>query len=459
MAKRTTYKILIVDDEPSITAGLSELLQLEGYDTVEAFDGTEALRRLEKESFNLVLVDLILPGLTGQDLLQEIKKRDLCTEVIIITGKGTISTAVEAIKAGAYDYLTKPVQPDRLRIIVAKALERQSLVLTNRRLEQTIQSMSRYDDMVGQSDKMQQVYALIDAVANTTANVLITGESGTGKELVARAIHKKSSRAKGPFLALNCSAFPRDILENELFGHEKGAFTGALSEKPGCFEMANGGTLFLDEIAEMPADTQAKLLRVLEDQRFRRLGGTKEIVVDVRVIAATNRKIKEAIAEGRLRDDLYYRLNVMEIELPPLRERMSDLNPLIMEFLKVFNQRNNKAIKGFAPPALELLASYFWPGNIRELKNSVERAVILCNEEYIQVRHLPAQIRQHDSQPQKLDTVEVGKPLYEIEKEVILSTLKKCNNNKTKAAEVLGISLKTMHNKLNRYFAEEEDRD
>ncbi len=454
MAKHPTPRILIVDDERSITTGLSELLKLEGYDTSETSDGKKALQLLEKDAFNLVLVDLMMPGLTGLELLEEIKRREWSTEVIIITGQGTISTAVEAIKKGAYDYLTKPVQPDRLRTIVPKALERQNLILTNRRLEQTIKSMTRYDDMVGQSDNMQQIYNLVDAVANTTANVLITGESGTGKELVARAVHNKSNRARAPFFALNCSAFPRDILENELFGHEKGAFTGALNEKPGCFEMANNGTLFLDEIGEMPADTQAKLLRVLEDKRFRRLGGTKELSVDVRVIAATNRKIKQAISDGKLREDLYYRLSVMEIDLPPLRERMSDVQLLLREFLKLFNERNSKAIKGFTAEALEILGSYSWPGNVRELKNAAERAVILCNEDYIQPRHLPAQIARGDSQTAKGEAVDLGKPLHEIEKDVILRTLKFTNNNKTKAAELLGISLKTMHNKLNKYLSE-----
>jgi DNA-binding NtrC family response regulator len=453
MAKQPAYKILIVDDERSIASGLSELLRMEGYETTEKYDGKAALQLLEKQEFNLVLVDLMMPGLTGLQLLEEIKQRGWSTEVIIITGQGTISTAVDAMKAGAYDYLTKPVQPARLRTIVPKALERQNLILTNRRLEQTIKNMSRYDDMVGNSEKIQQVYGMIDAVADTTANVLITGESGTGKELVARAIHKKSSRVNKPFLALNCSAFPRDILENELFGHERGAFTGALNEKPGCFEMANNGTLFLDEIGEMPADTQAKLLRVLEEKRFRRLGGTKEITVDVRVIAATNRKIKEAIAEGRLREDLYYRLNVMEISLPPLRERMSDVQSLLFEFLKIYNQRNNKTIKDFDPQAIEKLMAYSWPGNIRELKNSVERAVILCNEEYIQVKHLPTPIVQREPQTGKPESIGLGKPLHEIERDIIFRTLELTNNNKTKAAEMLGISLKTMHNKLNKYYA------
>ncbi len=455
MAKKSSPKILIVDDEPAITTGLSELLTLEGYESAVCADGARALKMLEANPFDLVLVDLVMPGLSGLELLEEIKKRGWATEVIIITGKGTISTAVEAIKAGAYDYLTKPVQPDRLRAIVPRALERQRLILTNRKLEQTIASMTRYEEMVGQHEKMKQIYHIIDAVADTTANVLITGESGTGKELVARAIHKKSSRARGLFLALNCSAFPRDILENELFGHEKGAFTGALNEKPGCFELANGGSLFLDEIGEMTADTQAKLLRVIEDKRFRRLGGTKEISVDVRVIAATNRKIQQALSEGKLREDLYYRLSVMEIDLPPLRERMTDLPLLVNEFLKLFNQMNNKQIKGIASECQQALNAYHWPGNVRELKNLLERAVILCNEEVIQLKHLPKHLLQPEPRRvEESDQSYLGKPLDEIEKDIIFKTLKMAKNNKTKAAEILGISLKTMHNKLNKYFSE-----
>ncbi|MFQ5753866.1 MAG: sigma-54-dependent transcriptional regulator, partial [bacterium] len=452
MERNSQYNILIADDEASITTGLSELLKLEGYKTVTADDGNEALELLENQPFNLVLVDLMMPGLNGLQLLAKIKKRDFLTEVIIITGKGTISTAVEAMKSGAYDYLTKPVDPRRLRTIIAKALEHQKLVITNRKLQDTIKSMTRYEDMVGQDEKMHQIYQFIDAVADTTANVLITGESGTGKELVARAIHKKSSRAKGPFVAVNCSAFPRDILENELFGHEKGAFTGALSEKAGCFEMAIGGTIFLDEIGEMPPDTQAKILRALEERRFRRLGGTKEITVDVRVIAATNREVKKALKKGIIRGDLYYRLSVMEIELPPLRVRMGDLLPLLNEFLSQFNQKNNKNISGFSSECLEVFRNYNWPGNVRELKNVVERAVILCIEDEIQLQHLPKNIFKPEStEITDSENFLQGKTLQQIEKEVIFKTLKMTKNNKTKAAQLLGISLKTMHNKLNKY--------
>ncbi|MFQ5602111.1 MAG: sigma-54-dependent transcriptional regulator [bacterium] len=457
MKNASQSKILIVDDEPAITEGLSELLNLEGYTTAAVDDGLKALQLLESQNFHLVLVDLMIPGLNGIQLLEKIKKKGLMTEVIIITGKGTISTAVDAMKAGAYDYLTKPVKPHRLKSIIPKALEHQNLIVKNLQLEETIKQMTHYEDIVGQDEKMRHIYQLLDAVADTTANVLITGESGTGKELVARAIHNKSSRALQPFVAINCSAFPRDILENELFGHEKGAFTGALKEKPGCFEMANGGTLFLDEIGEMSADTQTKLLRVLEERSFRRLGGTKEITVDVKVIAATNRDIKKALSSGALREDLYYRLSVMEIEMPPLRERMSDLSLLLNEFLQQFNSKNNKQINAFSDECLTLLRNYSWPGNVRELKNLVERAVILCNGDTIELEHLPQSLLNPVS-PASSDSenIVLGKSLEEVEKEVIFKTLKMTNNNKTKAAQILGISLKTMHNKLNKYYLEKE---
>ncbi len=458
MPSNSKHRILIADDETAITVGLAGMLEEEGYKVETADDGKAALTLLQKQAFNLLLVDLLMPGMTGLELLQKVKESDLSVEVVIITGQGTISNAVEAMKAGAYDFLTKPIDPNRLKSIVSRAIERQQLVAQNRRLQQTIRSMAKFEEMIGRDEKMQRVYDTINAVADTTANVLITGESGTGKELVARAIHNKSERAKEPFIAVNCSAFPRDILENELFGHEKGAFTGAVREKAGCFEMADGGTLFLDEIGEMPPDTQSKLLRVLEDQRFRRLGGTKEIKVDVRLISATNRDIQQALNDGLLRQDLYFRLSVMDIELPPLRERLSDLDILAKEFLNYFNKKNNKNVQGFSSECMELMHNYKWPGNIRELKNMVERAVILCRGDVIELQHLPRHMF-FPQQESSGDTIELGQPLQDIEREVIFRTLEKTNNNKTKAAQILGISLKTMHNKLNKYFLEEESRD
>ena len=443
-------KILIVDDEEYIIEGLSAILEDEGYQLDSAMDGVQAITKLEKKQIDLVLADLIMPKLDGLQLLNEIKSRNLLTEVIIITGKGTIHTAVEAMKAGAYDYLTKPIEPERLRSIIPKALEHHRLVVSHRKLEQIVRNLTRYEELIGSSSQMQQIYRMIDAVADSTANVIITGESGTGKELVARAIHKKSGRSSGPFVAVNCAAFPKEILENELFGHEAGAFTGALKEKSGCFELAHKGTLFLDELGEMSLETQAKILRVLEERQFRRLGGKKEISVDVRIIAATNHDLKQALEEKTLRDDLYYRLCVVEIELPPLRNRLGDIPTLAAEFIKLFNEKNNKQIKGISPDCIEILSSYTWPGNVRELKNVIERAVILARDEMLTIEDLPQRIA-NANKKNGLINFQLGMSLQACEKEFILRTLEYAQNNKTHAAKILGISLKTLHNKLNQY--------
>lgn len=446
-------KILIADDEENIVGGLEALLIEEGYEVSTASSGVEALQKLTEEQFGLILVDLTLPDIGGIELLGHLKEGNILTETIIITGKGTISTAVEAMKKGAYDYLTKPVEPHRLKTIILKALEHHHLVVSHKLLESQLRNLTRYEDIVGQSSEMKEIYRLIDAVADTTANVIITGESGTGKELVARAIHNKSSRSQGPFIAVNCSAFPMEILENELFGHEQGAFTGALKEKAGCFELAHQGTLFLDEVCEMPLETQAKILRALEERRFRRLGGKQEIEVDVRVIAATNKNLELALEEKILREDLYYRLCVVEIELPPLRERAGDIPLLMNEFLKMFSEKNRKTVSSFSAKATELLTRYRWPGNVRELKNTIERAVVLSRGNSIQVSDLPKRIVNPDGATVDV-RISLGTTLYETEKELIFKTLEYANNNKTRAAKILGISLKTLHNKLNEYKTE-----
>jgi DNA-binding NtrC family response regulator len=446
----TKEKILIADDELSIIEGLRALLEEEGYPVSTATDGAEAFEKIEKGNFSLLLVDLTIPGLNGIEILEKIKEKNYDTEVIIITGKGTITTAVEAMKAGAYDYLTKPVAPDRLRTIIPKALEHHRLVISHRNLQEQIKNLTHYEDLIGQSPQMLSIYKLIDAVADSTANVVITGESGTGKELVARAIHNKSSRNIGPFVPVNCSAFPKDILENELFGHERGAFTGALNEKAGCFELAHKGTLFLDEIGEMAIETQAKILRALEERKFRRLGGKKEIEVDVRIVAATNRNLKQAIEENLLREDLYYRLCVVEIDLPPLRERLSDIPLLMHEFLEMFNNANRKTIKGFTQECTEIIMRYYWPGNVRELKNVIERAVVLCNSNKIDVIDLPKRIVDAKSDSKGI-TIPFCSTLKQAEKKIIMTTLESVSNNKTKAAKLLGVSLKTLHNKLSTY--------
>lgn len=446
-------KILIADDEALIVRALETLLTKDGFEVVSVTNGIQALDQLVTNNFALLLVDLTLPNIDGIELLAKIKKRGIFTQTIIFTGKVSISSAVEAMKEGAYDYLPKPVEPNRLRTVMSKALEHYHLLLSHKNLEQELRNYTRYDDIIGQSAEMVNVYKFIDVVAHSTANVVITGESGTGKELVARAIHKKGSRAQGPFVAVNCSAFPKEILENELFGHEQGAFTGALKEKPGCFELADKGTLLLDEVCEMPLETQAKILRALEERRFRRLGGKKEIEVDVRVISASNKKLEQAVQEKTLREDIFYRLNVVEIELPPLRERAGDIRLLMKEFLKTFARQNHKQVEEISPQAVEILSHYHWPGNVRELKNTLERAVVMCEGDTIQVRDLPQRIINPGAEKADIQ-LPLGITIGQAERELILKTLQFMNNNKTRTAQILGISLKTLHNKLNSYQAE-----
>lgn len=449
------HRILIADDEVSLSDVLHKQLCDEGYEVALASNGARALRKLLDEHFAVLLVDLTLPDISGLELLSQVKQRGMLTEIIIITDKGTVTTAVEAMKRGAHDYLEKPVEPTRLKTIIMKALEHYRLAVSHRRWEQQLKNMIRFEGLIGQSNEMQEVYKLIGAVADTTTNVIITGESGTGKELVAHAIHKKSSRAGGPFVAANCSAFPVEILENELFGHEQGAFTGALKEKPGCFELADKGTLFLDEVCEMPLETQAKLLRALEERRFRRLGGKDEIEVDVRVVSASNKNLEEALLDKTLREDIYYRLCVVEIDLPPLRERSGDIPLLMNEFVKFFGKKNNKAVSGFSPQSFDTLNRYHWPGNVRELKNTIERAVVLTQDTIIHLRDLPKRIVNTNGSAGKFDIqIPIGTSVQATEKELILKTLEHLSNNKTRAAQTLGISLKTLHNKLNLYKAE-----
>src|SRR3954452_7025721 len=346
MSKQAKGKILIADDESAITAGLSAILADEGYDIEVVSDGQKALERLSEDRYGVVLADLKMPKLDGLGLLRELQQRQIPTECIIITGQATVDSAVQAMQQGAYDYIEKPLNAEklnRLKALIPKAIEKFNVQQKNRELTSKLEGLTHYGELTGQSDVMREVYQVIDAVAPSTASVLILGESGTGKELVARAVHSKSERAKGPFFALNCAALPKEILENELFGHEKGAFTGSTNEKPGAFELASSGTIFLDEVAEMSPDIQVKLLRALESRMVRRLGGKKEIPVDIRVVAATNKDLQKAITEGELREDLYYRLAVVEIYLPPLRERADDMQLLAKEFLARYASENGKA--------------------------------------------------------------------------------------------------------------------
>jgi len=381
MATSTKHRILVADDEQAITQGLSAILGDEGYDVSICADGQKALEELQSGAYGVVLADLKMPKVDGLTLLKMLQDKSIPTECIIITGQATVDSAVQAMREGAYDYIEKPLNSEklnRLKALIPKALEKYAIGQKNRELASKLETLTHYGELTGQSEEMRAVYQIIDAVAPSSASVLILGESGTGKELVARAVHSKSDRAKGPFFALNCAALPKDILENELFGHEKGAFTGSINEKPGAFEMADGGTIFLDEVAEMPTDIQVKLLRAIETRSVRRLGGKKEIDVDIRIVAATNMDLQKALADGELREDLYYRLAVVELFLPALRERIADVQLLANEFLLRFSRQNGKTLTGFEEDAWAWIHAYHWPGNVRELKNAVERAVIMA---------------------------------------------------------------------------------
>jgi DNA-binding NtrC family response regulator len=381
MAASTKHRIMVADDEQAITQGLSAILSDEGYDVTICGDGQKAFDELQSGAYGVVLADLMMPKLDGLSLLKALQDKSIPTECIIITGQATVDSAVKAMREGAYDYIEKPLNAEklnRLKALIPKAIEKYAIGQKNRELASKLETLTHYAELTGQSEEMRAVYQIIDAVAPSSASVLILGESGTGKELVARAVHAKSDRAKGPFFALNCAALPKDILENELFGHEKGAFTGSINEKPGAFEMADGGTIFLDEVAEMPTDIQVKLLRAIESRSVRRLGGKKEIAVDIRIVAATNMDLQKALAEGELREDLYYRLAVVELFLPALRERVSDVQLLANEFLLRFSRQNGKQMIGFDEDAWAWIHAYHWPGNVRELKNAVERAVIMA---------------------------------------------------------------------------------
>lgn len=390
------------------------------------------------------------PAVVSNSLFKHLGEKQQLTEVVIITGRPDVNLAVRLMKAGVFDVLVAPVETHRLVQAIEEALARYSQRRAEQRAEERNRALTSFEEIVGESPQMQHIRQTINTVAPSDANVFIWGESGTGKELVAKALHARSKRASKPFIAINCAALPKDILENELFGHEKGAFTGALTQKPGCFELADGGTLFLDEIGEMSTETQAKLLRAIEEQSFRRLGGRNEIQVDVRVIAATNRQVSTALDQGILRSDLYYRLSVVEIELPPLRERRQDIVPLAMHFLRLFSLKYGKQMKGFTSEYLEMLQSYHWPGNVRELRNAIERAVVICPGESISVLDLPEKILKTQHEIMHI-SIPIGSSVEEAEKKLILETLASVGNNKAKAARILGVSRKTLHNKLHSF--------
>ncbi len=391
----------------------------------------------------MVLADLKMPKMDGLALLKELQLRAIPTECIIVTGQATVDSAVQAMREGAYDYVETPLTADklnRLKALIPKALEKFNVQQKNRELSSKLEGLTHYGELTGTSEEMRSVYQIIEAVAPSSASVLILGESGTGKELVARAIHSKSERSKGPFFALNCAALPKDILENELFGHEKGAFTGSTNEKPGAFEMADGGTIFLDEVAEMPTDIQVKLLRAIETRSIRRLGGKKEITVDIRILAATNRDLQKALSENELREDLYYRLAVVELFLPPLRERIGDIKLLANEFLARFGQQNGKTLTGFDDAAWDWIISYNWPGNVRELKNAVERAVIMGHGDKIKAADImPRHLRRGSETPSTI-TLQPGATLAETRRQLVLRAFASTNGDYTRTATIVGMS-------------------
>src|SRR6187401_3244912 len=390
MASTTSgERVLIVEDEPSTRLGLTELVRTWGFAADSAGDGEEALRRITVFRPSIIISDLVMPRMGGLELLRALADDGGDFTVVILTAQGTVETAVEAIKAGAYDYLTKPIEPQRLKILLDKIVERQDTLREVKVLRRQLREQGSFGSMIGSSPSMRKVYQIVEQAAPTSASVLIWGESGTGKELVAKMIHQLSPRAHQPFVPINCAAIPETLLESEIFGHEKGSFTGATDRREGCFELADRGTLFLDEIAEMTPATQVKLLRVLQERTFRRLGGRHEQTVDVRVLAATNVVPIEAVKSGKLREDLFYRLHVFAIELPPLRQRKEDLPLLIQSFITEFNTRNNKRVSAVEPAAMKVLEHYHWPGNVRELRNVVERAVILSSGEFLELKHLP----------------------------------------------------------------------
>jgi DNA-binding NtrC family response regulator len=454
-------KVLIVEDEPHALMGLAELISGWGYSTETARDGIEGWEKTQSWCPDIVVTDLKMPRLDGIGLLTKLAaegsgvKSNLA--VVVLTAQGSIELAVDAMKRGAYDFLQKPVDATRLRTILANATRQRATEVELEVARRRLRESGVLGALVGSSEQMREIFGLIEQIAPSNVSVLITGESGTGKELVARTLHALSPRKPRPFVAVNCAAIPETLIESEIFGHEKGSFTGAFERRVGCFELANGGTLLLDELGEMPLATQAKLLRVIEERKFRRLGARTEQDADVRVLAATNRDPNQAVAQGHLRADLFYRLNVFNIHMPPLRDHLEDLSAMAEAMLVEMNQKHGRKVSGVAPSMLDRMRAYNWPGNVRELRNTVERAVILCPDGApLDVGHLPpgfgkAQALAAQAFDASIVPVRVGTTVDEAERLLIVRTLEATGQNKTRAAEILGVSLKTLHNKLKEY--------
>ncbi len=456
-------RILVIDDEPDVLNIIVEILKTAGYDVVSAPNGEAGIKALDSNLFDLVFTDLMMPGIGGMDVLQHAVTRSPKILCIILTGYGTIESSVDAIKNGAFDYITKPITSKALLIAVEKALNFQSLKEENSRLKKELQKKYRFNNIVGTSKAMRKVFDLIEKVADTDGTVLISGASGTGKELIATAIHYNSSRGDKAMVVINCGAIPEELLESELFGHEKGAFTGAYKHRTGRFEMANGGTFFLDEIGEMSPSLQVKLLRVLQEQKFEKVGGTKTIHVDVRIIAATNKNLTVSINNGKFREDLYYRLNVIPIKVPPLKQRKSDIPLLIDYFMQKFKSEKRNVLTGFSNEALEDMMEFDWPGNVRELENVIKRLTILCDHEIVQVSDLPEHIERKtrsidlDEEEDVLDKdLNLNDAVKDYEKRLILDALEKSNWVKTKAAKMLNINRTTLVEKIKKQNLDEK---
>jgi len=444
--------ILIVDDDDAHREMIKAVLTEDGYYIHEANDGAKAIELVEKQYYSLILMDIKMKNVGGIEAFSRIKDISPSIPVIMITAYASVDTAVKALKLGAFDYITKPIDIDELKLAVEKAINFRQLEQENIYLKERIGDKFDLSGMVGKSKAMRKMFETLELISPSDANVLITGESGTGKELIANAIHQNSNRKDNAFIKVNCAAIPENLLESELFGHEKGAFTGAIKKKIGRFQLANEGSIFLDEIAEMAPATQAKILRVLQEQEFEPVGGAQTVKVDTRIIAATNKDLEQNIEKGLFREDLYYRLNVVQVEVPSLKERRHDIIILAEYFLKRFAEKNHKMIKGISAEATDMLIRYLWPGNVRELENVIERAVILTRGEYISPVDLPQSINlKLGSDDVAQGMLPVGVPLKEIEKEVIISTLEENNGNRTKTAEILGISRRTLQLKLKEY--------
>jgi len=442
--------ILIVDDEENMRHMLSLLLTKEGYRVSLAENGAQGLEILSKDPADIVLCDVKMPVMDGMEFLEECKSHGVQPTIIMMSAYGTLDTAIEAMKKGAYDYVSKPFRPDEVILTLRKAEERERLRRENLALKEELARLSRYDEMVGRSQAMQEIFSTIEKVAPYSVTVLILGESGVGKELIARAIHRKSPRAVGPFLALNCGAVPPSLMESELFGHVRGAFTDATHDKKGLFQMAHQGTLLLDEIGELPKDLQVKLLRVLQDQEVRPVGGTKSQKVDVRILAATSKNLELEVREGRFREDLFYRLNVVTIQVPPLRERSEDIPLLVDHFLTRFRKRLGLEVEGVSPRAMAALMRYPWPGNVRELENVIERACVLCDGKKIEFYDLPEKLRAISAVPQiaAKEDLRLRPRLRSLERELVEEALRRCNGNRTQAARLLGITHRALMYKL-----------